>query len=109
MVSLPSYDPNLFVNGISHAQFNALNANPSRPQFNRLVSGGVAPGSTLKPLIALAGLDAGVRRPRTGFFPPVCSTCPVSIGVREIRIVVVMVGLICVNRSHSRLILTTIN
>ncbi|HHW4679990.1 MAG TPA: penicillin-binding protein 2 [Xylella taiwanensis] len=73
MVSLPSYDPNLFVNGISHAQFDALNTDPSRPQFNRLVSGGVAPGSTLKPLIALAGLDAGVRRPEdrilsTGMF-----------------------------------------
>ncbi|HLM53146.1 MAG TPA: penicillin-binding protein 2, partial [Pseudoxanthomonas sp.] len=62
MVSLPSYDPNLFVNGISHADFNALNSNPSRPQFNRLVLGGVAPGSTLKPLLALAGLDSGVRR-----------------------------------------------
>ncbi len=73
MVSLPSYDPNLFVNGISHADFSALNTNPSRPQFNRLVLGGVAPGSTLKPLIALAGLDAGVRRPEdrvlsTGMF-----------------------------------------
>jgi penicillin-binding protein 2 len=62
MVSLPSYDPNLFVNGISHADFDALNSNPSRPQFNRLVLGGVAPGSTLKPLLALAGLDSGVRR-----------------------------------------------
>lgn len=62
MVSLPSYDPNLFVNGISHADFNALNSNPSRPQFNRLVLGGVAPGSTLKPLLALAGLDSGVRK-----------------------------------------------
>ena len=73
MVSLPSYDPNLFVNGISHADFRALNDNPSRPQFNRLVLGGVAPGSTLKPLIALAGLDAGVRKPEdrilsTGMF-----------------------------------------
>ena len=73
MVSLPSYDPNLFVNGISHADFRALNDNPSRPQFNRLVLGGVAPGSTLKPLIALAGLDAGVRTPEdkvlsTGMF-----------------------------------------
>lgn len=73
MVSLPSYDPNLFVNGISHADFRALQDNPSRPQFNRLVLGGVAPGSTLKPLIALAGLDAGVRRPEdkvlsTGMF-----------------------------------------
>ena len=73
MVSLPAYDPNLFVNGISHADFRALNDNPSRPQFNRLVLGGVAPGTTLKPLIALAGLEAGVRRPEdrvlsTGMF-----------------------------------------
>ncbi len=73
MVSLPSYDPNLFVNGISSKDFKALNENPSRPQFNRLVLGGVAPGSTIKPLIALAGLDSGVRRPEdrvlsTGMF-----------------------------------------
>ena len=63
MVSLPSYDPNLFVNGISHADFKALNDNPSRPQFNRLVLGGVAPGSTVKPFLGLAGLDSGLRRP----------------------------------------------
>ncbi len=63
MVSLPSYDPNLFVNGISHADYQALNDNPSRPQFNRLVLGGVAPGSTIKPLTTLAGLDSGVRKP----------------------------------------------
>lgn len=73
MVSLPSYDPNLFVNGISHADFKALNDNPSRPQFNRLVLGGVAPGSTIKPLIGLAGLDSGTRKPEdkilsTGMF-----------------------------------------
>jgi penicillin-binding protein 2 len=73
MVSLPSYDPNLFVNGISHADFKALNENPSRPQFNRLVLGGVAPGSTIKPLMGLAGLDSGTRRPEdkilsTGMF-----------------------------------------
>ena len=63
MVSLPSYDPNLFVNGISHADFKKLNENPSRPQFNRLVLGGVAPGSTIKPFMGLAGLDSGTRRP----------------------------------------------
>jgi penicillin-binding protein 2 len=63
MVSLPSFDTNLFVNGISHADYKALNDNPSRPQFNRVVLGGVAPGSTIKPLIALAGLDSGVRTP----------------------------------------------
>lgn len=73
MVSLPSYDPNLFVDGISHADYQRLTNDPSRPLFNRLVLGGVAPGSTLKPMIALAGLDAGVRRPEdrtlsTGMF-----------------------------------------
>ncbi|PJK08801.1 penicillin-binding protein 2 [Lysobacteraceae bacterium NML95-0200] len=73
MVSLPSYDPNWFVNGISHANYKALNENPSRPQFNRAVLGGVAPGSTIKPMMALAGLDSGVRRPEdrtmsTGMF-----------------------------------------
>ncbi len=73
MVSLPSYNPNLFVNGISHADYKALNENPSRPQFNRAVLGGVAPGSTIKPMMALAGLDSGVRRPEdktlsTGMF-----------------------------------------
>ncbi|MES2858845.1 MAG: penicillin-binding protein 2 [Pseudomonadota bacterium] len=62
MVSLPAYDTNLFVNGISHADYRALNDNPSRPQFNRAVLGGVAPGSTIKPLLALAGLDSGMRR-----------------------------------------------
>jgi len=73
MVSLPSYDTNLFVNGISSKDFKALNDNPSRPQFNRLVLGGVAPGSTIKPLLGLAGLESGARRPQdkilsTGMF-----------------------------------------
>ena len=62
MASLPSYDPNLVVNGISHADFKRLNENPSRPQFNRAVLGGVAPGSTIKPFFGLAGLDSGARR-----------------------------------------------
>lgn len=73
MVSLPSFDTNLFVNGISSRAFKELNDNPSRPQFNRLVLGGVAPGSTIKPLMGLAGLDSGTRRPEdkvlsTGMF-----------------------------------------
>ncbi len=63
MVSLPSFDENLFVNGISHEDFKALQENPSRPQFNRAVLGGVAPGSTIKPFLALAGLDSGTRTP----------------------------------------------
>ena len=63
MVSLPSYDPNLFVNGISHADYAALTGNPSRPLFNRNVLGGGPPGSTIKPFIGLAGLDSGLRTP----------------------------------------------
>ncbi len=73
MVSLPSYDANLFVNGISHEDYAALNENPSRPQFNRVVLGGVAPGSTVKPFLGLAGLESGLRTPEdkvlsTGMF-----------------------------------------
>jgi penicillin-binding protein 2 len=68
MVSLPGYDPNLFVNGISHADYKALIENPSRPLFNRNVLGGGPPGSTVKPLIALAGLDSGLRTPEFKVF-----------------------------------------
>lgn len=68
MVSKPSYDPNLFVNGISHKDYQALMENPSRPLFNRNVLGGGPPGSTVKPLVALAGLDSGLRRPEDAVF-----------------------------------------
>ncbi|MEP6634300.1 MAG: penicillin-binding protein 2, partial [Luteimonas sp.] len=63
MVSLPSYDPNLFVNGISNADYRGLMDDMSRPLFNRNVLGGGPPGSTIKPFVALAGLDSGLRRP----------------------------------------------
>ena len=63
MVSLPTYDPNLFVNGISHTDYRRFMDDPARPLYNRNVLGGVAPGSTLKPLITLAGLDSGLRTP----------------------------------------------
>lgn len=68
MVSLPAYDTNLFVNGIQHNHYRALMDNPSRPLFNRNVLGGGPPGSTVKPLIALAGLDSGMRTPESAVF-----------------------------------------
>jgi len=68
MVSLPSYDPNLFVNGISSADYRMLMDNPSRPLFNRNVLGGGPPGSTIKPFMALAGLESGLRRPEDKVF-----------------------------------------
>ena len=63
MVSLPSYDPNPFVNGIGRQAYAALLNAPSRPLFNRVLQGGYEPGSTLKPFVGLAGLELGVRKP----------------------------------------------
>ncbi len=60
MVSLPSFDPNLFVNGIGGADYRALQV-PSRPLFNRAALGGYEPGSTLKPFVGLAALELGIR------------------------------------------------
>ncbi|HEY3486520.1 MAG TPA: penicillin-binding protein 2, partial [Gammaproteobacteria bacterium] len=62
MVSKPSYDPALFMNGISTEQFTALQQEPSRPLFNRALHGQYPPGSTIKPLLGLAALEQGVIR-----------------------------------------------
>ena len=63
MASMPTFDPNLFVNGISYANYNALRDNPARPLFNRALQGSYPPGSTIKPMAALVGLSAGVVSP----------------------------------------------
>jgi len=68
MVSLPSFDANLFVNGISHDDYRSLMDDPARPLFNRNVLGGGPPGSTIKPFVALAGLDTGLRTPESSVF-----------------------------------------
>jgi len=56
MVSKPGFNPNDFVNGISHAKYSALINSEERPLFNRSIKGRYEPGSTIKPYIALAGL-----------------------------------------------------
>ncbi len=63
MVSVPTFDANLFVNGISHADYSALINAPDTPLYNRALRGVYPPGSTIKPLMALAGLEYGLRRP----------------------------------------------
>ncbi|MCZ8164861.1 penicillin-binding protein 2 [Silanimonas sp.] len=68
MVSLPSYDPNLFVGGISFDDYRRLNEDVARPLFNRNVLGGFPPGSTVKPFMALAGLEEGLITPDTTIF-----------------------------------------
>jgi penicillin-binding protein 2 len=64
MVSVPSFDPNLFVNGISSADYKALTTDPEKPLYNRALRGVYPPGSTVKPLIGLAGLESGLRTPQ---------------------------------------------
>jgi penicillin-binding protein 2 len=62
LVSKPAYDPNLFVDGISYADYGLLRDDPNRPLFNRALTGQYPPGSTIKPFMALAGLDYGVTQ-----------------------------------------------
>ena len=62
MISVPSFDPNLFVNGISSADYKALLAAPDKPLLDRALRGTYMPGSTIKPFIAAAGLELGVRK-----------------------------------------------
>lgn len=62
LVSIPSFDPNLFVNGISHADYRGLLDHPDNPLLNRALRGGYPPGSTIKPFVGLAGLELGVRQ-----------------------------------------------
>jgi len=57
MVSTPSYDPNLFTSGISQKQYDKLIQSPDRPLFNRALRGQYPPGSTVKPLFGLIGLQ----------------------------------------------------
>jgi len=68
MVSKPAYDPNMFVHGISQKAYNEILNTPGRPLFNRALRGGYEPGSTLKPFVGLAGLEAGVVTAETRVF-----------------------------------------
>ncbi|HEY8682790.1 MAG TPA: penicillin-binding protein 2, partial [Rhodanobacter sp.] len=63
LVSVPTFDPNLFVNGISSADYSGLMTAEDKPLYNRALRGVYPPGSTVKPFLALGGLEYGVRRP----------------------------------------------
>lgn len=60
LVSLPSFDNNLFAKGISSEDYTKLSTDPSEPLFNRVVAGAYPPGSTIKPVLAAAALAEGV-------------------------------------------------
>ncbi len=63
MVTVPGFDPNLFVGGISRPDYAALLDNPDKPLLNRAMRGGFPPGSTIKPFLGLGGLVLGIRKP----------------------------------------------
>ncbi|MGB0203804.1 MAG: penicillin-binding protein 2 [Neptuniibacter sp.] len=70
LVSKPGYDPNLFVTGISSKDYEALRDSRDLPLFNRAIRGGYPPGSTVKPITALAAIDTGVVSPGYTIFDP---------------------------------------
>ncbi len=78
LVSVPSYDDNLFSKGISQKDYDTLKNNPNAPLFNNAVSGAFPPGSTFKPFLAAAGLQENLITPGT----TVNSTGGVQVGNR---------------------------
>lgn len=70
MVSLPSYDNNLFSAGITQQNFDLLNNDPTLPMFNRAIAGTYPPGSTYKMITASAALQTGVTTPSATYYCP---------------------------------------
>ena len=70
LVSTPSFDPNLFVSGISTREYNALLENPAKPLFNRSLQGQYPPGSTVKPMFGLIALQEESVTPEFTLFDP---------------------------------------
>ena len=69
-VSKPTFDPNLFVDGIDQENWQALNESPDKPLLNRALRGTYPPGSTYKPFMALAALETGKRTPQQTIYDP---------------------------------------
>jgi penicillin-binding protein 2 len=68
LVSMPKFDPNLFVNGISYKNYDKLRNSKQQPMFNRALSGQYPPGSTTKPFFGLAGLETRTVNSQTKIF-----------------------------------------
>jgi penicillin-binding protein 2 len=70
LVSNPTFDPNLFVDGITPENWKELNEHPDKPMINRTINGAYPPGSTFKPFMALAALETGKRTPNQAIADP---------------------------------------
>lgn len=69
-VSVPTYNPNLFVDGITPDNWRELNESLDKPMLNRILNGAYPPGSTFKPFMALAALELGKRTASQGISDP---------------------------------------
>src|SRR3990167_5134337 len=70
LVTKPNYDPNMFVQGMTHAQYREITTDPEHPLFNRAIRATYAPGSTVKPFIAFGALNDGVITTQDYIFDP---------------------------------------
>jgi penicillin-binding protein 2 len=70
LVSTPTFDPNLFVDGIRSEDWDLLNNSPDRPMVNRALNGAYPIGSTFKPFMALAALETGKRTAGQAIYDP---------------------------------------
>ncbi|MEW5736083.1 MAG: penicillin-binding protein 2 [Thermodesulfobacteriota bacterium] len=70
MVSVPSFDPNWFIEGLSTSQWKELSENPDRPLQNKAIAGAYPPGSTYKVIPAMAGLEEGIINPDSPTYCP---------------------------------------
>jgi len=70
MASAPSYDPNKFVKGISHKNYNLLAKSSEKPLFDRALLGQYPPGSTMKPVYGLAALNEGIIDEKYNIYDP---------------------------------------
>ena len=69
-VSMPAFDANLFVTGIDYKSYQGLQGSRARPLFNRGIQGQYPPGSTIKPIIAIAGVEKGATNWERKIYDP---------------------------------------
>ncbi|MDX2027932.1 MAG: penicillin-binding protein 2 [Alphaproteobacteria bacterium] len=70
LISQPGFDPNLFTYGISQTDWDRLNKDENAPLLNKAIAGLYAPGSTIKPVVAMAALEADMLNPEAKTFCP---------------------------------------
>lgn len=83
LASMPTFDPNLFVGRLDASTYNELQQSLNQPLFNRATRGRYPPGSTVKPLIGLAGLEYGAVEANTSIFCPGWYTLDSDSGDKE--------------------------